>query len=41
MIRKENFKEMLQAIGYKKRSRSDVYEKKYDAFDCVIETVWL
>lgn len=36
MIRKENLKEVLVLMGYLKTSKN-AYEKRYEAFDCVIE----
>lgn len=37
MIRKDNLQDLLKAIGYNEGSRSTLYEKRYDAFDCAIE----
>lgn len=37
MIRKNNLKAMIKAIGYIQSSRTKIYEKKYAQFDCVIE----
>lgn len=37
MIRKENLEDMLKAIGYIRDAHKKIYEKRYAAFDCVIE----
>ena len=37
MIRKENLEDMLKVIGYVKDAHKKIYEKRYAAFDCVIE----
>ena len=37
MIRKENLEDMLKVIGYVRDAHKKIYEKRYAAFDCVIE----
>ena len=37
MIKKENLEEMLKVIGYVRDAHKNIYEKRYAAFDCVIE----
>ena len=37
MIRKDNLGSMIQAIGYIRSEKANVYEKKYAQYDCVIK----
>lgn len=37
MITVENLRKVLEELHYIKRKSKDIYEKKYDAFDCVIK----
>ncbi|MCR5804285.1 MAG: N-6 DNA methylase [Clostridia bacterium] len=37
MIRKDNLEEMLSFLGYIKDSKKKIYEKRYEAFDCMIQ----
>lgn len=36
MIRKDNLESMIQAIGYQKSEKANIYEKKYIQYDCTI-----
>ena len=37
MITVDNLKKVLEELHYAKRKSKDIYEKKYDSFDCVIK----
>lgn len=37
MIRKDNFESMIQAIGYIRGTKANIYEKKYVRYDCTIK----
>ena len=37
MIRKDNLESMLQAIGYIRGTKANVYEKRYSQYDCTIK----